>query len=97
MALMYVIAPFAAQTTNHQYGTESRTQKASHSETSAMKIRLTVDGHSITASLIDSPTTRDFLTLLPLKLTLEDYAGTEKIAYLPRKLSEEGAPAGVDP
>jgi len=62
-----------------------------------MKIRLTVDGRSITATLIDSPTTRDFLSLLPLTLTLEDYASTEKIAYLPRKLSQEGAPAGVDP
>jgi hypothetical protein len=62
-----------------------------------MKIRLTVNGSSTTATLIDSPTTRDLLSLLPLTLTLEDYAGTEKIAYLPRKLSEEGAPAGVDP
>jgi hypothetical protein len=34
---------------------------------------------------------------LPLTLILEDYASTEKIAYLTRKLSEEGAPAGVDP
>jgi hypothetical protein len=56
-----------------------------------------IDGRSITATLIDSPTTRDFLSLLPITLTLEDYAGTEMIAYLPRKLSEEGAPAGVDP
>lgn len=62
-----------------------------------MKIRLTVDGHSMTAILVDSPTSRDFITLLPLTLTLEDYAGTEKIAYLSRKLSEEGAPAGIDP
>ena len=62
-----------------------------------MKIRLTVDGRLITATLIDSPTTRDFLSLLPLTLTLEDYANTEKIAYLPRKLSEKDAPAGVDP
>lgn len=62
-----------------------------------MQIRLTVNGHSMTATLIDSPTTRDFLSLLPLTLELEDYAGTEKIAYLSRKLSEEDAPAGVDP
>jgi hypothetical protein len=68
-----------------------------YSETPTMKIRLTVDGRSITATLFDSPTTRDFISLLPLTLTLEDYAGTEKIAYLSRKLSEEDAPAGVDP
>jgi len=62
-----------------------------------MKIRLIVEGRSLTATLIDGPTTRDFLSLLPLTLKLEDYASTEKIAYLPRKLSQEGAPAGVDP
>ena len=62
-----------------------------------MKIRLTVEGRSVTATLIDSPTARDFLKLLPLTLKLNDYAGTEKVAYLTRKLSEEDAPAGVDP
>jgi len=62
-----------------------------------MKIRLTVNGRLMTATLVDSPTTRDFLSLLPLTLTLEDYANTEKIAYLSKKLTAEGAPAGVDP
>lgn len=67
------------------------------SETQDMKIQLTVDGRTVTATLANNPTTRDFLSLLPLTLTLEDYAGTEKIAYLSRKLSNEGAPAGIDP
>ena len=35
--------------------------------------------------------------MLPLTLPLEDHASTEKIAYPPRKLSTEGAPAGTDP
>ena len=47
--------------------------------------------------LIDSKTTQDFVSLLPLTLTLEDYAGTEKISVLPRRLSAEGAPSGSDP
>ncbi|HZP93959.1 MAG TPA: cyclophilin-like fold protein [Burkholderiales bacterium] len=66
-------------------------------ETSNMRIRLTINGTAITASLNDNATARDFLSLLPLTLTLEDYAATEKIAYLPRKLSTAGAPAGFDP
>ena len=33
----------------------------------------------------------------PVTLTLEDYAATEKIAYLPRKLSTDGAPPGFNP
>ena len=62
-----------------------------------MKIRLTVGDRSTTATLVDSPTSGDFLRMLPLTIKLEDYAGTEKIAYLDRRLSPEGAPAGFDP
>ncbi len=47
--------------------------------------------------MIDNATSRDFVSLLPLKLKLEDYGETEKIGYLPRKLSAEGAPSGSDP
>mgnify|MGYP000042827604 CR=1 FL=1 len=69
----------------------------SSSEANTMKIRLTINGQSATATLDDNPTARDFLSMLPLALTLEDYASTEKIAYPPRKLSTQGAPAGIDP
>lgn len=69
----------------------------SSSEANAMRIRLTINGQSTTATLDDNATARDFLSLLPLTLTLEDYASTEKIAYPPRKLSTKGAPAGIDP
>ena len=62
-----------------------------------MKIRLTVDGKTTTATLINSPTSRDFVALLPMTIALEDYASTEKIAYLSKKLTTDGAPAGVDP
>ena len=62
-----------------------------------MKIRLTINGMPNTATLIDSPTTRDFIALLPMTLKLDDYAATEKIAYLPKKLTIQGAPAGIDP
>ena len=62
-----------------------------------MKIRLTIDGKAVEATLLDNATARDFLSLLPMTLTLEDYATTEKIAYPPRKLSTTGAPAGSDP
>ena len=69
----------------------------SQTEARTMKIRLTINGQSTTATLDDNATARDFLSLLPLTLTLEDYASTEKIAYPPRKLSTQGAPAGIDP
>ena len=62
-----------------------------------MKIRITINGTELTASLNDSQTTRDFLALLPLTLTMEDYAGTEKVSDLPARLSNKGAPEGSDP
>ena len=62
-----------------------------------MKIRLKLEDTVITATLIDNKTTRDFISLLPLTLTLEEYAGTEKISDLPKRLSTEGAPSGSDP
>jgi hypothetical protein len=62
-----------------------------------VKIRIKVEDKVITATLIDNATTRDFVSLLPLTLTLKDHAETEKISDLPRRLSTEGAPPGSDP
>ena len=62
-----------------------------------MKIRLNVDGQIVIATLHDNTTARDFATLLPLSLTLEDYAVIERIADLPRRLSTADAPDGVKP
>lgn len=61
-------------------------------------IELVVGGTTVaTAILLDTRTARDFLSLLPLTLTLEDYHNTEKISGLPRPLATQGAPAGIDP
>jgi len=72
---------------------------AAYSETAqkTMKIKFTLNGTPVAAVLEDNATTRDFLALLPLKVKLEDYAATEKIAYLPSKLSTNGAPSALEP
>jgi hypothetical protein len=44
----------------------------------------------------DNPAVRDFLSMLPLTLKLEEFAGKEKVAYLPRRLTHSGSP-GSDP
>jgi len=72
-------------------------REASHQRTTAMKISIRVQDKVITATLTDNATSRDFVSLLPMSLTLEDYAATEKVSDLPRKLSTEGAPAGSTP
>lgn len=60
-------------------------------EPTDMKIRMTFDGRTMTAILYDNPSARDFHSMLPLDLTIENYSDNEKIAYLPRKLTEEGS------
>src|SRR5438067_804019 len=62
-----------------------------------MRIRMDIEGTAITATLDDNETARDFVSLLPLTLTLNDYAATEKMSDLSRSLSTKGAPPGTDP
>ena len=57
------------------------------------RIKLTVNEQPIIVRLYDNPTSNDLLTMLPLTLTFKDYLGTEKISYLPRKLSTQGTDA----
>src|SRR3954463_16091541 len=73
------------------------TRNESDGRRSSMRISIKLSAKLITASLADSATSRDFVSLLPTTIKLEDYAATEKIGYLPRKLSTVGAPAGTDP
>jgi hypothetical protein len=68
----------------------SRPEHASKETT--VKIRMTINSTALTATLVDNDTSRDFASLLPLTLTLEDYAKAEKISDLPRRLSTKGAP-----
>lgn len=65
--------------------------------TKTMKIRISIGDKSVVATMFDNATAKDFISLLPMTLTLDDYAGTEKISYLSRKLNTQGAPSGSDP
>ena len=61
------------------------------------KVRIRIGEKTLFATLRDNATAKDFASLLPLTLSLEDYAKTEKISDLPRKLTRDGAPAASDP
>ncbi|SOE35349.1 hypothetical protein SAMN05216519_1330 [Delftia acidovorans] len=65
------------------------------SQETTMKIRMTVDGQVATATLRDNATARDFAALLPLTLTLTDYARIERIADLPQRLTSGSAESTV--
>jgi hypothetical protein len=43
----------------------------------------------------DNPAVRHFLSMLPLTLTFEEFAGREKISYLPRELGHRGSPGST--
>ena len=61
-----------------------------------INVRIDLGGTALTATLDDTEVAKDFAALLPLDLTLDDYASTEKVSALPRKLSTTGSPAGTD-
>ena len=59
-----------------------------------VNIRITIGAKNLVATLEDNQTARDFAALLPLTVTLRDFSAAEKVSdALPKRLSEEGAPA----
>ncbi|MER6975955.1 cyclophilin-like fold protein [Streptomyces carpinensis] len=60
-----------------------------------MDIQIATGATTLAGTLNDSAAARGFAALLPLKLTLSDFHGTEKIAALPGKLSTVGSPSSA--
>ena len=65
---------------------ESPSAQRSHN----MKINLNIGGKVVTATLADNATARDFVSILPLNVAMNDLFGREKYGDLPRALSEDG-------
>lgn len=75
----------------------AETDAAEEQEETAMRLTMTVDGQEVSITLLDNPTARSLWDQLPLTLEFEDFNSTEKIAYPPEDLSQEGAPNTYDP
>lgn len=56
-----------------------------------MRLRFTFADQKFAAMLEDNPSARDLFSMPPLDLTITDHSANEKIAYLPRKLPEDGS------
>lgn len=69
---------------------------ADNSTSKDTRIRIAFEGKEALVSMFDNPVARDFLSQLPLTVELEDYARTEKIHYLARKLATDGGQTGSD-
>ncbi|WNO08806.1 cyclophilin-like fold protein [Teredinibacter sp. KSP-S5-2] len=61
------------------------------------KVFILINNTQVTADLYDNATSKSFISLLPLTLTLNDYNQTEKISDLPQRLPVDGAPEGITP
>ena len=81
---------FGAERNTTDNASQQQSANAHPRQSSAMKIRLKVNGKAITATLVDSETTQDFASLLPLTPTMNDLFAREKSGDLPRPISEKG-------
>ena len=79
IALMAVLSPMARSADN-----------TITNQIRPMKIRLKIGDNILTATLADNRAAHDFVSLLPLTLTMNDLFGREKFGHLPRAISEEG-------
>lgn len=62
-----------------------------------MKIIIRTETALLSATLETTPAAKAFADLLPLELTLTEYAATEKVADLPSHLVTDGSPEGMKP
>ena len=61
--------------------------QVTNSPVDVTRIKIKIKNQEVIVRLYDNPTSQDLLTMLPLTLTFKDYADTEKISYLPQKLT----------
>lgn len=79
------------------YSQNSNAEAGQTEEVVGAVVRFTSGPTSVDVTIgEDNPTVRDLLSLLPVTIRLEEYAGREKIGYFERKLTTDGSP-GSDP
>ncbi|MEO7941138.1 MAG: cyclophilin-like fold protein [Burkholderiaceae bacterium] len=92
------LSGIAAADNQNGQATAQPSNAAMRSQVTSMKIQITLAGAIIaSATLDDNDSAKDLAALLPLNLPLKDYAATEKITTLPRKLSMQDAPSAYTP
>jgi hypothetical protein len=85
-----LLAGVAASLAVHSVA-RAQTDASSGGKGTAMRLRFVFADQDFTATLEDNPSARDLFSMLPLDLKISDYATNEMIAYLPRKLTEDGS------
>ena len=94
LACLAVAASIFVATSVAVAGEAGRGTETGQAKANRMNIHIAIGSTSMTATLEENPTARDFASLLPLTVTLREFGHSEKVSgALPRPLSEEGAPA----
>lgn len=79
----------AAQASAQQATTQTAAQ--------GTKLAMQVGGKTVSIALADNAATQRLIAQLPADLEFKDFNNTEKITYLPNKISVDGAPKGHAP
>ena len=90
LAVSLTAAVVAGGTDKPGNASGSNPQRASSEGSHNMKISIKIGDKILTATLVDDQTARDFVSLLPLNLSMDDLFGREKYGNLPKALSEKG-------
>src|SRR5437016_4380522 len=69
---------------------EAEAQQSQRGDSRRMNINIIVGDTAVRAVLDDNPTSRDFVAMLPMTVQFEDFAKTEKITRLSKRLSTDG-------
>ncbi|MCD7898358.1 MAG: flavodoxin [Bacteroides sp.] len=89
-------SPEREETGRQQSETEQNNNN-NNSDTTSMNIKITVGNSTITATMEDNTAARDFISRLPLEVTLNDFNNAEKIFYPSPTLTIGDTPRGCAP
>ena len=91
-------APVAesAPTSGHEASVtvSQRPAPSARQDTGQTRVRFTAGDADIVVRIADNPTSRDFVSMLPVTLSFRDFNAMEKIGDLPRRLTTEGSTGG---
>lgn len=91
-------APKSAEQANTaSVAAQTSTQQATQTKAQETKLSMQVGGQAVSIALADNVATQRLITQLPAELEFKDFNNTEKITYLPNKISVDGAPRGHAP
>jgi hypothetical protein len=66
-------------------------QPSAQRATGGTRVRFNAGSAEIVVRTAENPTSRDFVSQLPLTLAFKDFAAMEKLTYLPRRLTTDGS------